>query len=182
MLLGLPDLNFPLAGVPGVAYRGFDRDGLVVAVPDRLTLEAEPDGRPRLLLTLIRGGGVAASTGGRLELGLSVESDLEGIGRALASQGTPAALTVADLEDGVLTIDVLLGPLARTPLALPQILPPDLLTRTRVSVELGAEASVIASRLIERGGAACPSRRDIQSKCSRRAAGSSPRRQRCGNH
>jgi hypothetical protein len=62
MLLGLPDLNFPLAGVPGVAYRGFDRDGLVVAVPDRLTLEAEPDGRPRLLLTLIRGGGVAAST------------------------------------------------------------------------------------------------------------------------
>lgn len=149
MLVGLPDLSFPVSGTPGTTYRAFDRDGLVVAVPDRLTLEAEPDGRPRLLLTLIRGGGVAASIEGRLELGLSIESDLEGIGRALAAQGVPALLAVADFEDGVLTIDALLGPLAPTPLAPPQILPPDLLTRMRVVVELSAEASVIASRLIE---------------------------------
>src|SRR5262245_16093903 len=149
MLDGLPDLNSPLASVPGTAYRGFGRDGLVVAVPDRLALEAEPDGRPRLLLTLIRGGGTATSTGGRLELGLSIESDLEGIGRALAAQGMPASLTIADLDNGVLTIHALLGPLSPPLLAPAQILPPDLLTRMRVVVELGAEASVIASRVIE---------------------------------
>jgi hypothetical protein len=144
MLIALPDLHSPLAGVPGVAYRGFGRDGLVVAVPDRLTLEAEPDGRPRLLLTLLRGGGNAASTGGRLELGLSIASDLAGIGRALAAQGTPALLAGAELEEGVLTINAVLGPLAP-----PQILPPDLLTRARLVVEFGAEAAVIAARLIE---------------------------------
>jgi hypothetical protein len=149
MLPALPDLNFPLTGVPGVAYRGFGRDGLVVVVPDRLTLETEPDGRPRLLLTLIRGGGVNVSTGGRLELGLSIESDLEGIGRVLAAQGTPVALAVADFEDGIFTIDAVLGALVPTPLASPQILPPDLLTRARIVVEIGAEASVMASRLIE---------------------------------
>src|SRR5688572_23955542 len=149
MLSGLPDLSFPVAGAPGTAYRGFGRTGLVVAVPDRLTLEADRDGRPRLLLTLIRGGGTVASTGGRLEVGLSVESDLEGIGWALAAQGTPATLAVADLEQGILTIDVLVGPLARTPLAPPQIIPPDLLTRARVVMELGADAAVIASRVMD---------------------------------
>lgn len=149
MLPALPDLSFPLVGVPGAAYRGFGRDGLVVAVPDRLRLEAEPDGHPRLLLTLMRGGGVAASTGGRLELGLSIESDVEGIGRVLAAQGTPVSLVVADLEAGVLTIEALLGSLVPTPLAPPQSLPPDLLTRARVVFELSAEAAGIASRLIE---------------------------------
>jgi hypothetical protein len=149
MLPALPDLSYPLAGVPGTAYRGFDRDGLVVAVPDRLRLEAEPDGRPRLLLTLLRSGGVAASSGGRLELGLSIESDVEGIGRALAAQGTPVSLVVADVEDGVLTLEAVLGPLTPTLLAPPQMLPPDLLTRARVVVELSAEAAGIAARLIE---------------------------------
>jgi hypothetical protein len=149
MLLALPDLSYPLTGIPGAAYRGFGREGLVVAVPDRLRLEAEPDGRPRLLLTLLRGGGGAASTGGRLELGLSIESDVEGIGRVLAAQGTPVSLVVADLEDGVLTIEALLGSLVPTPLAVPQILPPDLLTRARIVVELSAEAAGLASRLIE---------------------------------
>jgi hypothetical protein len=114
-----------------------------------LRLEAEPDGRPRLLLTLLRSGGVAASTGGRLELGLSIEADLEGIGRALAAQGTPLSLVVADIEDGILTIEALLGSLVPTPLAPPQILPPDMLTRARLVVELSAEAAGIAARLIE---------------------------------
>jgi hypothetical protein len=82
-------------------------------------------------------------------LGLSIESDVEGIGRILATQGVPVALVVADLEDGVLTIEALLGSLVPTPLAPPQILPPDLLTRARVVFELSAEAAGIASRLIE---------------------------------
>jgi hypothetical protein len=110
MLQALPDLSCPLAGVPGTAYRGFGRDGLVVAVPDRLTLEAEPDGRPRLLLTLIRGGGVATSTGGRLELGLSIEADLAGIGRVLAARaasepGKLQLLSVQNVPSGHERID-----------------------------------------------------------------------------
>jgi hypothetical protein len=92
---------------------------------------------------------VATSTSGRLELGLSIEADLEGIGQALATQGTPVSLVVADVENGILTLEAVLGSLVPTPLAPPHILPPDLLTRARVVVELSAEAAGIAARLIE---------------------------------
>lgn len=149
MLSGLPDLSLPLLGVPGVAYQGFERNGLAVAVPDRLLLETESDGHPRLLLTLIRGGGAAATTAGWLELGLSMESDLAGIGQALADQGRPATLTVVEIEEGIFTLNASLGSLLPTLLAPPQLLPPDLLTRPRVVIDLNAEASVIAARLIE---------------------------------
>ena len=149
MLSALPDLSLPLAGAAGAAFGGFERDGLVVAVPDRLTLEADSDGRPRLLLTLIRSSGQIASTGGRLEFGLSIESDLTGIGQALVARGTPASLVVAELEGGVLTMHAALGPLTRTELSPPQTLPPDLLTRARFSIELAADAAVVVSRLIE---------------------------------
>ena len=149
MIQNLPDLSLPLPGVPGAAYRAFGRDGLVIAVPDRLTLEAELDGTPRLLVTLIRGGGTSTTTGGRFELGLSIESDLEGIGGAIAAEGTPASLAVADFAHAVLTITARLGPVAPTQLAPPMLLPPDLLTRARTVVELSADAAGIASKIIE---------------------------------
>ena len=149
MMQSLPDLSLRLAGIPGTAYHAFNRDGLIVAVPDRLRLEAEPDGTPRLLLTLIRGGGTATTTGGRFELGLSIEAGLEEIGRAIAAQEIPASLIVADFEHAVLTISARLGPIAPTQLAPPLVLPPDLLTRARVVVELTAEAASIASQIME---------------------------------
>jgi hypothetical protein len=149
MFANLPDISLPVLNVPGTAYQAFGRSGVVVAVPDRLRLEADPDGQPRMLLTLIRGGVGGTSTGGRLELELSIESDLGGIGRALAAQGTSLSLLVADAIDGVFTIDVFLGPAVPSPLLAPQVLPPDLLTRARLVGQLTPQAATIAARLIE---------------------------------
>jgi hypothetical protein len=149
MLQNLPDLGLPIPGVPGIAYRAFDRDGVVIAIPDRLILEAQPDGTPSLLLTLIRGGGTSATTGGRLELGLSIESDLEGIGRVLIDESIPASVAVVDFESGVLTVEARLGPVAPVRFGPPLMLPPDLLTRARIVVELSADAAAIASKIVE---------------------------------
>lgn len=147
MLVGLPDLDALLPQVPAVAYRAFGRNGLVVAVPDQLRLDLDSDGRPRLLLTLVRGGGGnGVWTTDRLELGLMVECDFEGIGRALAADATPGLVSVAELEGGVLSLAATLGPLAPLPLAPAQALPPEMLTRMRAIVELDAEAAVVAAR------------------------------------
>lgn len=118
-------------------------------MPDRLRLDLDSDGRPRLLLTLVRGGGDGVWKTGRLELGLTVECDLEGIGHAVVAEATPGLVSVAELEGGVLSLAATLGPLAAQPLAHTQALPPEMLTRMRAIVELDAEAAVVAARLVD---------------------------------
>ena len=78
-----------------------------MAVPDRLTPRSRAGRNARgLLLTLHprrRNSPPRPEDG--FELGLSIEADLEEIGRALAAQEIPASLVVADFEHGVLTIE-----------------------------------------------------------------------------
>lgn len=152
MLVGLPDLDAALPQAPGIAYRAYGRKGLVIAVPDRLRLELDRDGRPQLLLSLMRGGGEDVWTAGRLELGLSVDCDLEGLGRAVAAEATPGLVSVAEPEGGVLRLTAALGALAASPsFGPPQALPPEMLTRMRAIAALDAAAAALAARLIGEG-------------------------------
>jgi hypothetical protein len=149
MLDGLPDLSAPLPDLPGVAYQAFGRNGLVVAVPTRLGLETQSDGKPALRMTLLRKVGDGTSTGGRLEIGFSVDADLARLGQALVERKIPARVALAEIEDGILTIAARLGPLEPQPLIPPTALDAALLTRARIVLDLGAAQAVLAASLVE---------------------------------
>ena len=144
----LPDLGSPVGGVPGAAYRAADREGLVVAVPDRLTLETDRQGAPQLLLALVRqpGGGFV---GGRLELGLAVQADPSGIAQALVGAKVRSAVALANVRHAVITVSAALGPLGSTPLAPPQVLAGESLGVVRAVLTLDAAGATLAARLIE---------------------------------
>src|SRR6185369_12335032 len=99
MLDGLPDLAAPLPSTSGRVFRAFGTAGLAVAVPDRLVLQRRVDGSPVLLLTVLHG---PAGTGGRFELGVTLDADLDGVGRDLLGLAEPLRVATADPEDGVL--------------------------------------------------------------------------------
>jgi hypothetical protein len=150
MLKGLPDLGRPL-NAPGSVFAAFERPDLAVALPDRLLLERDPDGSPALLLTLVRGGTGVGSTGGLLELGVAADADLAAAGAALAAAGTPARLTGATLEGGVLALSARLGPAVPEELVPALPLTPDQLTRARAMAELDATGATLAARLLTTG-------------------------------
>jgi hypothetical protein len=150
MLEGLPDLGRPL-NAPGTVFAAFERPDLAVALPDRLLLERNRDGSPALLLTLVRGGTGVGSTGGLLDLGVAADADLAAAGAALAAAGTPARLTGATLEEGVLALSARLGPAAPEELGPALPLTPDQLTRARAVAELDAAGAALAARLLTSG-------------------------------
>jgi hypothetical protein len=150
MLKGLPDLGRPL-NAPGSVFAAFERPDLAVALPDRLLLERDPDGSPALLLTLVRGGTGVGSTGGLLDLGVAADADLAAAGAALAAAGTPARLTGATLEGGVLALSARLGPGVPEELVPALPLTPDQLTRARAVAELDATGATLAARLLTTG-------------------------------
>ena len=150
MLQRLPDLGRPLPA-PGSVFAAFERPDLAVVLPDRLLLERDPDGSPALLLTLVRGGTGVGSTGGLLDLGVAADADLAAAGAALAAAGTPARLTGATLEGGVLTIGARLGPAVSEELVPALPLTPDQLIRARALAELDATGAALAARLLTTG-------------------------------
>ncbi|SEG86492.1 hypothetical protein SAMN04489712_11995 [Thermomonospora echinospora] len=135
-LQGLPDLAAPV----GAGYAAFGRDGLVIAVPDRLTLLRGADGRAELLVTLERS--TAFEPVGRLELAL-----------AAVTGGTPADdgadVVPAEPTGGVLNVTVQLGATVREQFLPPLSLAPDQVGRGRVVAVLPSRAATLAARLVE---------------------------------
>jgi hypothetical protein len=152
MLVGLPDLARPLPGFAGDVYAAFGRNGMHVVLPQRLVLLASADGSPELRLSLLRSvDATGVHSSGRLEIAVSLESDLERIAALLADTKTPGALTIAELERGVFWLEALLGPLAPAALAQARALSAAELGRVRVVSELGSEAASIAERVLTEG-------------------------------
>jgi len=149
MLAGLPDLDQPVSGLPGVAWRAHLRPSDVVVIPDRLALEADVDGSPRLRLTLMRSATRdGATTGGRLDIGLTIEAAVAEVGAALAAASQSAAVVVGAFEIGLLELDAALGPVSWAPLMSPRLLEPAWLSRARLLLDLPPEAAAIAARIV----------------------------------
>ena len=142
MLDGLPDLAAPLPSTSGRVFRAFGTAGLAVAVPDRLVLQRRVDGSPVLLLTVLRG---PAGTGGRFELGVTLDADLDGVGRDLLGLAEPLRVATADPEDGVLEVSGPFGTVAA-------YLGPELLLGARVDTALTAEGALLTATAIEDRG------------------------------
>jgi hypothetical protein len=140
-LNGLPDLAAPLASTSGRVFRAYGVTGGAVAVPDRLGLERRPDGSPVLLLTVLRG---PTGTAGRLEMGVTVDADLTGIGRDLLAVGESLRLTAVDPEDGVLEATSPLG-------ASTTHLGADLLQLARFEVPLSGEGAALMASVLQGG-------------------------------
>lgn len=146
---GLPDLATPLGLSAGTAFRAYGRTGLAVVVPERIGLERQLDGSPTLLVTLVRGGAAPdAAAGGRLEIGFAVDADLGAIGEAAAAAGLTMRLVVAEVEGGAAQVNVRLGPIADVLVPAFDV-PPEVLVRARVSVQLSPAAATLVERLVQ---------------------------------
>ncbi|MCT9934394.1 hypothetical protein N5079_29735 [Planotetraspora sp. A-T 1434] len=146
LLTGLPDLGAPLTSLPGAVFRGFDDNGLAVAVPDDLDLERQADGSAALLVTLVRGD---EPPYGRIEAGFAVGTRLPEIGAAAVAQGQIIRLAEAEVRGGVLEFTARLGRVAEQVLVPAFELAPGLLARARVAAILSPEAATLAARLVE---------------------------------
>ncbi|MEZ0073232.1 hypothetical protein [Planotetraspora sp. GP83] len=146
LLTGLPDLGAPLTSLPGAVFRGFDDNGLAVAVPDVLDLERQADGSAALLVTLVRG---EEPPYGRIEAGFAVGTRLPEIGAAAVAQGQIIRLAEAEVRGGVLEFTARLGRVAEQVLVPAFELAPGLLARARVAAILSPEAATLAARLVE---------------------------------
>ncbi|WP_158895887.1 hypothetical protein [Amycolatopsis anabasis] len=145
MLERLPDLAAPVTLATGPAYRVFNRTGEVVALPQRLLLDRQPDGRPVLLVTLVRGSGSPGATGGRLDLGLVVHTDFEAVSGELIDRDEHARLLDLEVDGGVLRVT---GP---EDFEATTVAGPELLARANLGTELGPVAAALAKRLTQEG-------------------------------
>ncbi|GAA4036355.1 hypothetical protein GCM10022247_72620 [Allokutzneria multivorans] len=137
-----PDLAEPVVtGPAGTVFRAFERTTEAVALPHRLLLDRQPDGAPMLQVALVRGSGSPTATGGRLSVGLTVDTDF-------AAVAGDSRLIAPHVEHAVLRVT---GPEG---FAVTTVAGPETAGRAYLDAELGPAAAVLAKRLTEGGRSA----------------------------